>query len=392
MWLVRSTISDRRRRWLAIWCLGALINLSAGLVLATEPVRHRDLLTVRGWSGQWLMNGENLYASSSSRTDYPPHAILLLSPLSVVPESPAIVLWVALSLCLALIAPYLAARVIAPRPSADEIVCLTLLFLCWSGTKTFLQFSLLTLVFGLAATALADRRPHWSALCLGVAAMKPQIAVPFVLWMLFARHWKIALESLLLVVIMSFLFCIRAHASPVDVAVRYTEILGAFHTGRYSLVGASHLHPLVARFVPAAFSDAATVLISCALLAVVCARGLFGAKTRTRVNYATLAMGAVWSLLTFYHLTYGFVLLLPTSALLLLTDDRSTADLRRLTFWSLQAALIVDVPGVWRRIGPFFPRSPADTVFADFDRLLALVLFAALFVITRRMSDVAAPC
>jgi hypothetical protein len=81
------------------------------------------------------------------------------------------------------------------------------------------------------------------------------------------------------------------------------------------------------------------------------------------------------------------VWLVPTSALLFLDDDARTRRLRRITFWLLQAALIVDVPGVWRRLGPLFPRSGIDDLFANADRVLALLLLAVVFVIVRRISS-----
>src|SRR5262249_13521321 len=152
--------------------------------------------TVAGWTERWLRAGENLYEEPDSRVDYPPHAIVALSPLALVPEGFLVPLWAAFNICLAVVAPYLAVRFIGPRSSPRDIVLVTALFLCWSGTKTFLQFSLLTLVFGLAALELSDRRPNWSAFLLGLATIKPQMAFPFVLWVIFSRRWRIAAGSL----------------------------------------------------------------------------------------------------------------------------------------------------------------------------------------------------
>lgn len=374
------------RAWLAFWLLAAVINLAAGLVLASQPLRARDFLAVRLVITQWLVAGENLYGSESFQTLYPPHAVVILSPLSLVPDALVLPLWAGLNVCLALVAPYLAARVMARRASVAEIVVLTLLFLCWSGTKTLLQFSLFSLVFGLAAAAAADRRPYWSGLCLGVAAIKPQVAVPFFLWTVLSRRWRVLSAALLVMGIGTLLFCLRSHANPIDVAVRYSEILARYNA-QDTLVGPAHLRPLVARFMSTDAVDTAMTMIAIALLGAIFVAGFLASRTRQQVLYAGLGLGAVGSLLTFYQLTYGFVLLLPTSALLLLARDPASADLRRFVFWSLQATVIVDVPGVWRRIGPFFPRGPADALFANFDRLLAVCLFAALLVIHRRTKN-----
>jgi len=58
-----------RRLPLAILVLGAAINIAAGVALLRQPVRARDLQTVRTWAGQWLIDGENIYAPSTSRVD-----------------------------------------------------------------------------------------------------------------------------------------------------------------------------------------------------------------------------------------------------------------------------------------------------------------------------------
>ena len=48
---------------------------------------------------------------------------------------------------------------------------------------------------------------------------------------------------------------------------------------------------------------------------------------------------------------------------------------------------MIDVPGIWRRVGPFF----TDALFANFDRLLILSLFAALFALERRADQSSDP-
>jgi hypothetical protein len=308
------------------------------------------------------------------------------------PERSVVPLWAALNICLAIAAGYVAVRLVAPDATISEIATVTLLFLCWSGTKSFLQFTLVGTLAGLCAVWLADTRVHWSALCLAFAATKPQIAAPFVLWFLFAGRWTTAFESLLFVVGAALLFCLRAHANPMAVGIRYVEILRAIYTGTYQMVGTSNVRPLLAAMLSPSLADIAAALTGLLLLAAICFVAIAHRKERDAALYAGLAMGAVWSLVTFYHLTYGFVLLLPTSALLFAGDRGRSERLPRLTFWALQAALIVDVPGVWRRLGPFFPRSGIDALFAHADRLLGLLLLTVLFVIfVRARGAVARP-
>ena len=380
----------RSRQWIALhgwtlWIVPAALNMSAGVALATHPNRWADLQTIRRWTGQWLFTGKDLYASASSGTDYPPHAIVALSPLSLLPQSLAVPMWAMLNIALAALAGYLAARFVRPRVSRGDAVYFTLLFLSWSGTKTLLQFSLLTLVFGLAAVVLAEKRPAWSGVCLGLSLMKPQIALPFLLWTVFRRRWTSAVIAILVVAAGTALFCLRASANPLNVAIRYAQILQLYFNGEIAMQGIAQLRPLFAQSGGGAGIELATAAILLPLLAMICVEGFRTTNSASRVMYLAPGLAGIWSLLTFYHLTYGFVVLLPIAAVLLLDEDDESLNDRRIVFWTLQLALMIDVPGAWRRFGGAWSHVPiVDAVFANFDRFVMLFLFAAVVVVYRR--------
>ena len=352
--------------WQRVWFLLAIANMCIGIVLATHPDRAADFNTVRRWTREWLLAGRDLYALRQEGTDYPPHAIVALSPLGLLPERAGIALWATLNLILAVGTPYLAVRFVRPRAGRREIVYLTILFLCWSGTKTLLQFSLVTLTLGLAACVLADRRPVVSGVLLGLSLMKPQIAAPFVLWSLFTRRWKVVGVSVCAIAVGTALFCLRAGADPLDMAAAYARTLRLFYTGDRAMSGLTQVRPV----------------FSIAFLALICVAGVRDATSRDRVVYAAPAMVAVWSLMTFYHLTYGFVVLLPTASVLLLSEDPATRRQRHVLFWILQAGLVVDVVLLWRRARPFIPRLEAAGGFVmNVDRLFILFIAAGMSAI-----------
>jgi hypothetical protein len=368
-----------------LWLVPAALNMSAGVVLATHPNRWADLQTIRRWTGQWLFTGKDLYASASSGADYPPHAIVALSPLSLLPQSFAVPVWATLNIGMAALAGYLAAKFVRPRVSPGDAVYLTLLFLCWSGTKTLLQFSLLTLVFGLAAVVLAEKRPAWSGVCLGLSLMKPQIALPFLLWTVFRRRWASVAIAILVIAAGTGLFCLRASANPLNVAVRYAQILRLYFNGEIAMQGIAQLRPLFVQLGAGAGIELATAAIVLPLFAMICVEGLRKTNSPSRVMYMAPGLAGVWSLLTFYHLTYGFVVLLPIAAVLLLGEDDVPLKERRIVFWTMQLALMVDIPGAWRRFaGPWFHTTILDALFANFDRFVMLFLFAAVVAVYRR--------
>jgi hypothetical protein len=376
--VARCWSSPTRPGWLAVWTLLALVNLAAGVAISSRPERQTDLESLQRWERSWLVGAVNIYESGDERPDYPPYAIVMLAPLGVLPADRAVPVWLAINLMLAVLAVYLAVLIARPAVAGSDLIVPMLMFLCWGGFRTLLQFSLLTLTFGLAAQLTARKHPVWSGICLGFALMKPQMAAPFVLWALFARRARVLVTAAAVAGLGFVVFCGRAAANPVDVVAGYWNILRTYYVDDASgLVGLAQLRPLIVAAVPNA-STATVVAWSVAggLLAAIGGWGWLEGRRRTSLMSAP-ALAAIWSLMTFYHLTYGFLILLPVATLLLWAEDPRTLALRTRTFWLMQAALMVDVPGVWRSMGdslrlPFI----AGAALMHTDRVLVVVLLA----------------
>ena len=332
------------------------------------------------------MGGTNPYLVEGEAPEYPPHAIVLLSPLGATPASWIVPAWTFFNLGLAFSASYLALRAVRPGITLPVAALPILLFLCWGGFRTLLQFSLLSLTLGLCSMVLAEKRPLWSGLVLGLALLKPQMAVPFALWMLFTRRLRVAGWAVVTVLVGSAVFCVRVQADPLHLVVRYMDILRRFYLGDAILVGLSQLRPLIALAVSStARVDALAITIALMVLGGVCIVGFREGRHGRLLRLGAPPLASVWSLLTFYHLTYGFILLLPTAALLLFAGDPRTREFRRSVFWLLQFFLMFDVPGTWRRLGPVFD-APANVnaVVGHADRVLMIVLCACLFALAAR--------
>ena len=325
------------------------------------------------------MHGEDIYTTDWDYPDYPPHAIVLLSPLGVMSLEWAVRWWSLINLALLPVAPYLALRHVRPDVSASAAALPVLMCLCWSGSRTLLQFSLLALMFGLASTVLADRRPLWGGICLGLALMKPQIAAPFLVWAVIARRWNMVAVALGVIVAGFGLYCARAAANPVDVIVNYASILHYLYAGEAIMIGLAQLRPVFAMTAstPRAV-DAVSLAAAVILFGALCVVARAERRLDDRSKLAALSMVALWSLLTFHHLTYGFLILLPLAAHLLLVEIPGTQVFRRRLFWSLQLGLMFDVPGWARHLDPLLSIPDwADVLLGHFDRVLMLGLFAA---------------
>jgi hypothetical protein len=374
-----------RRRLIRFWAVLAGLNLGVGIVLALQPSRATDLESVMGWGRQWLLDGVNVYALQDSFVDYPPHAVVMLSPLGLLPFGAALPFWVLVNLALAFFAPYMAARFFQPHAPFRIIVPPILMFLSWWGTHTLTQFSLLALALSMAALFLSDGKPLASGMCLGLALMKPQVALPVLCWTLFTRRWRMAATALSVVALGLAIFCARAHAGPASVIERYLAILAMYHTGDAILSGASELRPLIHAVV----SDVSQVdlisgAIALGLIAGICVAGFQEGRSRSRALYTAPPLVACWALLTFYHLSYGFVVLLPVM-MLLFFNDADQAPLRKALFWTVQIGMMIDVPGVIRRSA--FPAVPvASALLAHADRFLILLILTGLVALAWRES------
>ena len=366
------------------WGVLALLNLSAGVIVSSQTHRLYDLDSIMRWGWYWLVGGTNIYEPGRwGASDYPPNAIVLLSPLGLLPLGLAHPIWMLLNIAMAVLAPYYAARFFRPHDPYRVIVLPILMFLCWGGMRTLTQFTLVALTCSMVAMAVANRRPIMSGLWLGVAMMKPQVAVPVFLWSVFTRRWTMVLSSLAGVAALVGLFCVRSGAHPIWMAVRYLEILAVHHTGESTLAGISELRPLIHRLVTNVSEvDAIASSIALGLLAGICVMGVQEGAARRHVLYAAPPLVACWALMTFYHLTYGFVILLPVMMLLALNDAPSST-LRKAMFWMLQLGMMFDIPGLSRRAGL------ADTplyrnVLFHADRVLIIALLVGLVVLAWR--------
>jgi hypothetical protein len=72
-------------RTLVFWGTLAILNLAAGTIASSLPGRLFDFDLMMAWGRYWLIQGANVYAPGPwGNVDYPPNAVVLLSPLAAV--------------------------------------------------------------------------------------------------------------------------------------------------------------------------------------------------------------------------------------------------------------------------------------------------------------------
>ncbi len=325
--------------------LAAAVNLGAGVALALrDRGRGSDLWIVYGWCRDWLFAGRSQYVGSDIACNYPPAAIVMLSPLALLPPGWVISVWTAASLVMAPILAWSVVR-IASNDRRAAIVPV-LLFLCWSSTRTLLQFSVLSMILGFFAMRLADMRPVTSGLLLGLALCKPHVAGPIALWTLLTGRLRVAAVAAAVAAGGLLVYDARLGESPLATLRGFWWVLQDQYGGRDGLVGQTSIRAWTAAVSSTEHADlwwiVAAALLFCGTLAM--ARH----AVRARGDAAALEVAglfSLWSLLAFYHNSNNLILMLPTLVFLWFRDASALRWTRVAPLVVFHAALIAETWG-----------------------------------------------
>lgn len=287
----------------------AAISVGVAVWLSLQPYRLGDLHRIAAWASQWLQ-GAHLYGADRD-VDYPPWAIVTLSPLALIPASVLPFLWVACNL---------AALIFVARRLAGAHRTLFFLLIAAGAMRTLNQFSLVSLALALAGTATtAVLGPLW----LGLALMKPQIGAVFWLLTVWQREWQRAALALIVPALLLLVYALRAHVGMVDVVQSYAASIGLQYGDLFW--GQTE----VTSWLRTAWPDASPVVLG----------GLVALCVFVTLARSQPLLGlALASLLGVRHLSYDLILLLPWLAtleatpvwivtLLLMADPSSLAGL-----------------------------------------------------------------
>ena len=376
------------RLGLILLAVAACVNVVAGVTLALrDPRRASDLWTMYDWCRAWLVGGQSLYAAADASTDYPPNAIVLLSPLALVPQRWVVPLWTAGAVALTPVLPWLVVRCGSPGDRRTlALGAPVLLYLCWAAPRTLLQFSLLSMTLGCVALCAADAHRFAAGVALGLALFKPHIAGPIALWMLVTSRFRPLITAVAVVVLGAAVYDVRIGESPVTTAAGWWKVIGSVYAGSDGLVGHTSIRAWtqVAAHDPV-IGDALWIAASVLLLAVLCGVAM---RDRSRAleagGLAVPAMFCLWSLLATYHNGNNMILMLPAFAFLWFRDDRHASAARWIPILVLEAALVFDVPV--RLNGMASSLGWGRIVIEQFDRLLVIATLAWVSVVWCRLT------
>lgn len=365
--------------------LGATVNLGVAFTLAVrQPHRASDLATMYEWCRDWMFYAGSLYLGPEAATDYPPNAVVMLSPLALIPWRWLVPMWAAIALALTPSLPYLIARAIL-RVSRPAALFATLLFCCWASARTLLQFSLLSLVLAGVSAALADSSPRSGGIALGLALAKPHIAGPVALWALCTRRYRIVLLAAGVALGLSAAYDLRLPESPLATWPGYARVLESIYSGSQGAVGRTSIRAWTNAVADAPWADVYWLCTSGALLIVLCAMTSRDVRQASGVSgrLAAPATFCLWSLLTFYHNANNLILMLPAFLFVMFVDDRGPTRQRWIAIAILQVALMGDVPMRLEFLAPASGR--LRFAISNFDRFLVLGTLVYVIALWRQV-------
>jgi glycosyl transferase family 87 len=375
-----------------LWFLVGITNLAAGVWIASH--RSPDVWTVTHWCRDWLINGVSPYPGVEFRTNYPPYALVLLSPLTIVPERVLGLTWGLISAALALTVGWLGLKVSRVTTRDQAFVVSVGFFLSWESLRVGLglgQFTLVALACGLAAVVSRERVAR--GVLLGLSMIKPQVGIAFLLWALLEGAWTSVVISALPIVLGTLVFAARLGQSPLSVAAAYSDVFRHQVSGIGFRQGTLELRPLIHDIVgrPAVADMVHAAFVAGTLVFLVFAHRRMSTPNR---SLFLLPLTCVWTLMSVYHAAYDLVLLWPATIALWSWQLRTRAGVGVIAALSvLQLALIVDIPGLWWKAAGR-PASPVFEGFGPaalqhFDRFVVVALFATIGALSIRSQPAA---
>jgi hypothetical protein len=397
---VRSLKNSRlAQAHLYLWLAVAVVSLGWGFMSALKPERSQDLKIVNAWLRTWLWQGSNpYYLPANIVANYPPHGIVALSPLALIPEQWLAIVWALLNLVLAPLVAYAAFRVLRPGAPKRDALLPCAMFLAWAGLRTGVgngQFTLLLLGLGLLAFVFEEKRPWLGGLFLALALSKPHIGGAFLLWALFTKRWRMSLVACALMGLGVCIFALRVAENPFESVRSFLAVIqqqfghGADAQSSMAL-RMVELRPLVSLFIQ---QEAWANRVHQLLLLLLLGCAWFAALIKSRLSdwqrdVAVLQLCCLWMLMSVFHNPYDTVLLLPVFAGLWFVSVPHPAGAKRwpdhVALWALQLAMVIELPAVWWKLSKVTSVTSYDwagILLSNFDRLLVLGLF--VFILNR---------
>lgn len=351
--------------------LVACASLGFGVFWSLQAAQIYDLRIVSEWTESWVSR-INPYAGIGSTVDYPPWALVVLSPLAAVREAWRPALWIVVNL--ALVVALITRLVDATRDPRRARLRLALLLASMACLRTLPQFSLLSYTLAIYG-ALSPTRFAGGVL-LGLSLIKPQIGGPVLLATMLCGDWRRVVVALSVPVALTAVFATWVHASVTAVLADYAGVISRVY-GSPAFQGHTEVRTWLWSLWPTVTGN---VILTAGLALVLVTPGTLAAWTRRlrpAVDLELIALCGVVSLLVQRHLSYDLILLLPAVVAWRPSFEVDATPAPRWMFAGLTVLLIAAIPSL-ARLGLRAAPNDAFVWLTQMDRLLCIGVWMLL--------------
>jgi hypothetical protein len=351
--------------------------------IVTGVSRGEDLLTFYSRGEAWLIGASDVSAVPGKL--YPPFAPPLFSLLTVLRFEHAVVVWIGINLVALLVTIYLASKLVAHSEMGRLLVYLAAFFLTWAPVRVTFRLGQNSLVIAaliLGALVARQKGNKISAgLLLGLSLVKYSLSLPFFLYLVWKREWKMVLSSLALVALLTAVYAWHLEISPLEAITDSLSMARDVQLSASTYVGTTEIRVLMLDLT-ANNELAASVLTTAVTLAALVAMAIVFLRhpKDESIHFALLSLFALW---TAYHRVYDSVLCIIPAGLLI--DYRMRKRFPGFSlFWLCGLGLlVVSIPGLLteRLKIPAAELSNTPLGFAGLhvERILMFGLFWSLF-------------
>jgi len=326
---------------------------------------------------------------------YTPFLLPLFSPIALLSFDTLVLVWMAVNLAATALSLYFVKELWGRDWPLKTRLLLAALFLSFAPFRVTMRNGQISLiVLALLLGALLARRRNRSFLAgalVGLSLCKYTLSIPFFLYFLWKREWKVVSTAVLLPLALTELFALRLGLELFQVIRQYFGLAAQIlFSGLPNRTGTTEIRQLFLDLSGGNESFAAIAGLSVSIAALICMLIVFTKKPKWELAHiSVLSLFSLWSV---YHRTYDSVFCLVPAALFVdfLVRERFV---RFSKFWLAALGLLIfSVPGVLvdrLQLDANAPgRNPLFLFGVHIERLLVFGMFwSLLFVIWKAPAD-----
>lgn len=368
--------------------------LSLTYAIATSPQNGIDFLTYYKGASEWIEG--NYSDGAGSLFTYPPFTIPLISPLALISFERARLLWLGLNLLATGVSIYLVLGYFKGWPTKAKFY-LVLLVLSLAPLRVTLRVGQMSLIITalLLGTVLAESRnkKYLAGVLLGVSLCKFTLSFPFFLYFLWKKEWKIVAAATSVMLVLTQLYAIRLHLSPIKVVSDYVTVMSKLSlTQTSAFVGSTEIKPLLYWMTGGDYVWSNTLWVMLVISSIIIMAFVFARRPQAKhMHVAVLSLFPLWAV---YHRTYDSVLYIIPIALLIEFLIRGKYITFSLAWLAATGLLILSIPGLLTsRLGIADETITGSTLLfaaVHIERVLTFGMFGSLLFLLWRADSIKA--